>query len=172
MSEEEVIEKVILVNLKPDLMRDFILEKGDKATTLKEVKQILRRIDRANAHMKQATEKLSKIKVKEDKAEKTGREEKGGANMCRLKNHDHAWSECPNNPISKNFSGKSYTEIPASERYEKDFGKKAEKMVKEEKETKKTVSIKKDLHAMTGRTRVVKIDDEVFFEDDDFSQFR
>ena len=175
MSEEEVIEKVISVNLKPDLMRDFILEKGDKATTLKEVKQILRRIDRANAHMKQATEKLSKIKVKEDKEVKKGREkevEKGGANMCRLKNHDHAWSECPNNPISKNFSGKSYTEIPASERYEKDFGKKAEKMAKEEKETKKTVSIKKDLHAMTGRTRVVKIDDEVSFEDDDFSQFR
>jgi hypothetical protein len=138
-------------------------------------KQILRRIDRANAHMKQATEKLSKIKVKEDKEEKTGQEkevEKGGANMFRLKNHDHAWSECPNNPISKNFSGKSYTEIPASERYEKDFGKKAEKMAKEEKETKKTVSIKKDLHAMTGRTSVVKIDDEVFFEDDDFSQFR
>ena len=72
MSEEEVIEKVISVNLKPDLMRDFILEKGDKATTLKEVKQILRRIDRANAHMKQATEKLSKIKVKEGKEEKTG----------------------------------------------------------------------------------------------------
>ena len=92
--------------------------------------------------------------------------------MCRLKNHDHAWSECPNNPISKNFSGKSYTEIPASERYKKDFGKKAEKMAKEEKETKKTISIKKDLHAMTGRTPVVKIDDEVSFEDDDFSQFR
>jgi hypothetical protein len=91
--------------------------------------------------------------VKEDKEEKTGREkgvEKGGANMCRLKNHDHAWSECPKNPISKN----------------------AEKMAKEEKETKKTVSIKKDLHAMTGRTPVVKIDDEVSFEDDDFSQFR
>jgi len=70
--------------------------------------------------MKQATEKLSKIKVKEDKEEKTGQEkevEEGGANMCLLKNHDHAWSECPNNPISKNFSGKSYTEIPASERY-------------------------------------------------------
>jgi hypothetical protein len=46
-------------------------------------------------------------------------------------------------------------------------------MAKVEKETKKTVSIKKDLHAMTGRTPVVKIDDEVVsFEDDDFSQFR
>jgi len=92
--------------------------------------------------------------------------------MCRLKIHDHAWSECPNNPISKNFSGKTYTEIPASERYEKEFGKKAKKMAKEEKETKKTVSIKKDLHVMTGRTPIVKIDDEVSFEDDDFSQFR
>jgi hypothetical protein len=91
MSEEEVIKKVILENLKPDLMRDFILEKGDKATTLKEVKQeILRRIDRASAHMKQATEKLSKIKVKEGKEGTTGQEkgvEKGGANMCRLKDH-------------------------------------------------------------------------------------
>jgi hypothetical protein len=119
MSEEEVIEEVISVNLKPDLLRDFILEKGDKATTLKEVKQILRRIERVNAHMKQATEKLSKIKVKEGKEEKTGREkgvEKGGASMCRLKDHDHAWSEYPNNLMSKNFSGKSYTEIPDSER--------------------------------------------------------
>ena len=43
MTEEEVIKKVISVNLKPELMRDFILEKGDKATTLKEVKQILHR---------------------------------------------------------------------------------------------------------------------------------
>ena len=79
-----MIEKVILVNLKPDLMQDFILEKGDKATTMKEVKQILRRSDRANAHMKQATEKLGKIKVKEGKEEKTDQEkgvEKGGVNM-------------------------------------------------------------------------------------------
>jgi hypothetical protein len=37
-------------------------------------------------------------------------------NMSRLKNHDHAWSKCPNKPISKNFSGKSYTENPASMR--------------------------------------------------------
>ncbi len=176
MSEEEVMEKFILVNRKPDLMRDVILEKGDKKNTLKEVKQILCRIDRVNAHMKQATEKLSKIKVKEGKEEKTGQEKglkKSGANMCWLKDHDHAWSECPNNPISKNFSGKSYTEIPASERYENNFGKKAKKMAKEEKETKKTVSIKKDLHVMTGKSPIVKIDDEVAsLEDDDFSQFR
>jgi hypothetical protein len=53
-----------------------------------------------------------------------------------------------------------------------DFGKKAEKMAKEEKETKKTVStyIKKDLYVMTGKTPIVKIDDEVSLEDDDFSQ--
>ena len=36
MSEEDVIEKVITSNLKPELMRDVIMEKGDKATTLKE----------------------------------------------------------------------------------------------------------------------------------------
>ncbi len=70
MTEEEVIKKVITVNLKPELTRDFILEKGDKATTLKEVKQILCRIDRANAHMKQATENLLKSKAKDSKGEK------------------------------------------------------------------------------------------------------
>ncbi len=70
MTEKEVIEKVITVNLKPELTSDFILEKGDKATTLKEVKQILCRIDRANAHMKQATEKLLKSKAKDSKGEK------------------------------------------------------------------------------------------------------
>jgi hypothetical protein len=121
--------------------------------------------------------------VKEGKEEKTGRQKgvkKGGANMCPLKDHDNAWSKCPNNPISKNFSGKSYTEIPASERYENDFGKKAEKMAKEEKEAKKTVSIKKDLYATTtskNKTPMVTIvdnkeSDEISLEDDDFSQFR
>jgi hypothetical protein len=104
---------VITSNLKPELMRDFIMEKGDKATTLKEVKQIIRRIDHANSHMKQATEKFLKSKPKDSKGEKKEKEskdrEKGGANMCRLKNHDHAWSKCPNNLISKNFAGKSYT---------------------------------------------------------------
>ena len=113
MSEEDLVKKVITSNLKPELMRDFIMEKGDKATTLKEVKQILCWIDRANAHMKQATEMILKSKLKDSKGKKKEKEsqdrEKGGANMCRLKNHDHAWSKCPNNLISKNFAGKSYT---------------------------------------------------------------
>ncbi len=161
MSEEEVIDKVITANLKPEFMRDFTLEKGDKASTLKEVKQILRRIDRANAHTKQAEEKLLKNKQKDSKGKKKEKEsherEKGGANICRRKNHNHAWSECPNNPISKNFSGKLYTEIPASERYENDFAKKAKKLAKEEKETKKKVSIKngkKSVHFMTPMVKI------------------
>ena len=33
MSEEEIIKKVITANLKLELIWDFILEKGDKATT-------------------------------------------------------------------------------------------------------------------------------------------
>ena len=76
--------------------------------------------------------------------------EKESVNMCRLKDHDHPWQDCPNNPVSKNFSGKSYTEIPASERYENDFAKKAERMAKEEKEAKKKASVKKegDLHVV------------------------
>ncbi len=60
MSEEDLVQKVITSNLKPELVRDFIMNKGDKATTLKEVKQVLCRIDRANAHMKQTTEKFLK----------------------------------------------------------------------------------------------------------------
>ena len=45
-------------------------------------------------------------------------------------------------------------------------------MTKEEKETKTTVSIKKDLHVMTGKTPIAKIDVKASLEDDDFSQFR
>jgi hypothetical protein len=161
MSEDEVINKVITANLKPEFMRDFILKKGDKASTLKEFKQILRRIDPADAHTKQAEEKLLKSKQKDSKGEKKEKEsherEKGGANMCRLKNHNHAWSECPNNLISKNFSGKLYTEIPASERYENNFAKKAEKLAKEEKETKKRVSIKNGEESIQAMTPMVKI---------------
>ena len=77
--------------------------------------------------MKQATEKLLKSKAKTSKARGKRKEnpkrerEKSMVNMCWLKNHNHAWSKYPNNPASKNFSGNSYTEIPDSERYEKDF---------------------------------------------------
>ena len=115
-----------------------------------------------NAHMKQATEKLLKIKVKDSKSKKKEKEEapkkeKGGANMCRLKNHDHTWSKCRNNPISKNFTGKLYTEIPASERNQQDFAKKAKKMPKDEKETQKKVSSSSgDLH-IVQKTPIVKI---------------
>jgi hypothetical protein len=173
MLEEDLVKKVITSNLKPELMRDFIMEKGDKATTLKEVKQILRRIDRANAHMKQVTEKFLKRKPKDSKGEKREKEsqdrEKGGTNMCRLKNHDHAWSKCPNNPISKNFAGKSYTEIPASERYTNDFSKKAEKMASDEKETQKKSSKSGDLHFIQ-KTPMVTIQEEfqdLEYESDD-----
>ncbi len=44
--------------------------------------------------------------------------ETGGSSKYYLKNHDHAWSKCLNNPISKNFCGMSYTDIPANKRYE------------------------------------------------------
>jgi hypothetical protein len=50
-----------------------------------------------------------------------------------------------------------YTEIPASERYENDFAKKAEKLAKEEKETKKKVSIKNGKESIHVMTPIVKI---------------
>jgi hypothetical protein len=96
--------------------------------------------------MKQATEKYLKSKPTDNKGNKKKKEsqerKKSGVNMCRLMKHDHAWSKCPNNPISKNCSCKPYTEIPVSERYENNFAKKAKKLAKEEKEAKKKVSIK------------------------------
>jgi hypothetical protein len=88
--------RVISVNLKPNLMRDFILYNRDKVTTLKEVKQILHRIDHANAHTKQASEKLLKIKAKDNKGEKEKEKrelmerEKSTVNMCLLKGHNRA----------------------------------------------------------------------------------
>jgi hypothetical protein len=158
MPEEDRVKKVITGNLRLELMRDFIMNKGDKATTLKEVKQVLRRIDHANAHMKQATEKFLKSKPKDSKGEKKEKEsEKGGANMCQLKNHNHAWSECLNNLILKIFTGKLYTEIPASERYTEDFSK-----TSDEKETKKKSSkISRDLNMIQsqGKTPMVRIDE-------------
>ena len=36
--------------------------------------------------------------------------------MCRLQDHDHKWSQCPNNPRSKNYSGTHYTSIWEAER--------------------------------------------------------
>ncbi len=90
--------------------------------------------------------------------------------MCWLKGHNHAWQDCPNNPISKNFAGKSYTEIPASKRYENNFAKKAEKLAKEEKEMKKKVAIKNDKKSLQFMTPMVKIQEEyqdLEYESDD-----
>jgi hypothetical protein len=72
-----------------------------------EVKQILCRIDCANAHTKQTSENLLKIKAKDNKGEKDNRKgelmerEKSAVNMCGLKGHNHAWKKCPNKPTSK-----------------------------------------------------------------------
>ena len=66
--------------------------------------------------------------------------------------------------------GKSYTEIPASERYENDFAKKAEKLAKEEKETKKKVSIKngkKSVHFMTPMVKIREEYQDLEYESDD-----
>ncbi len=82
MTEEEVIERVISVNLKPNLMHNFILYKGDKATTLKEVKQILCIIDHAHAHTKQAAEKHLKMKATDNKG---GKEKEKGELKKRKK---------------------------------------------------------------------------------------
>ena len=56
----------------------------------------------------------------------------------------------------KEFSGQLYIEIPASERYENNFAKKAKKMAKEEMETKKQVSIKngKEFNIMTPMVKI------------------
>ncbi len=59
--------------------------------------------------------------------------------------------------IPRQRESKSYTEIPASERYENNFAKKAEKLAKEEKERKTKVSIKngeKSVHFMTPMVKI------------------
>jgi hypothetical protein len=107
--------------------------------------------------MKQATEKLLKSKPKEMKEEEP---QESGTNMCQLKNHNHVWSKCPNNPNSLNFFGKTYTVIPGSKRYRNEFAKKAIS-------AKKKVSVKKeDLRAISKKTKTpkVRIKDEENFD--------
>ena len=72
--------------------------------------------------------------------------------------------------IPRERESKSYTEITASERYENDFAKKAEKLAKEEKETKKKVSIKNSKESVHFMTSMVKIREEyqdLEYESDD-----
>jgi hypothetical protein len=105
-----------------------------------------------NSHTKQGIKKPLKIKARDSKWEKEKEKEeftereKSAVNMWWFKGHNHAWNKCPNNPISKNFAGKLYIEVPASKRYENNFVKKAQikNIAKEEKEKKKRDSIKKD----------------------------
>jgi hypothetical protein len=65
---------------------------------------------------------------------------------------------------------KDRAEIPASEKYENNFAKKAEKLAKEEKETKKKVSIKNGKKSVYFMTPMVKIREEyqdLEYESDD-----
>ena len=76
----------------------------------------------------------------------------------------------PNSLISKNFAGKSYTEIPASKRYANDFTKKVEKMARDDMETRKKVSTKIGDLNMIQKTPMVKIPEEyqyLEYESDD-----
>ena len=88
------------------------------------------KIDRANAHTKQTTEKLVKSKGKDNKEEKKEKEKE------EEKEKKESFV-CSRVTIMCGFSGKSYTAIPVSERYENDFAKKAKKLAKKEKEAKK-----------------------------------
>jgi hypothetical protein len=65
---------------------------------------------------------------------------------------------------------KDGAEIPASEKYENDFAKKAKKLAKEEKETKKKVSIKngkKSVHFMTPMVKIQEEYQDLEYESDD-----
>jgi hypothetical protein len=100
MTEEEIIEKFISVNLRSKQQKSF-----------------------SKTMWKTTRGRRERKKKESSKKERKARWKKSTVNMCWLKGHNHAWNKCPNNPISKNFPGKSYTEIPTSERYENNFWK-------------------------------------------------
>jgi hypothetical protein len=72
--------------------------------------------------------------------------------------------------ILRERESKSYTGIPASERYKNNLSKKAEKLAKEEKETKKKISIKngeKSVHFMTPMVKIREEYQDLEYESND-----
>ena len=112
MTEEELIKKIITVNCKPEFMWDFIRNWKKSSRSFA---GLIVQINTWNKQQKSFLIAKKKPVKERRKWQENLKRERNGANMCWLKNHNHAWSEYPNNPISKNFSDKLYTEIPASE---------------------------------------------------------
>ena len=119
MTEKELIGKVVKKNLGLNYTKDFILQSGDQETSLKGVKKVLRKIERAHGMEKQLQKKQKlqqQLHLKQDKTdgEKEPKKEEPGPrpkNMCGVHNKTHEWKDCPNNPHSTNFNGTSYKEI-------------------------------------------------------------
>ena len=123
MADNILIKKIIAKNLGPAYQKDFIMQDKDKKTKLKDAKSILRKIERAVSFEKKGemTEKKleSRLKQLQLKNKKGEEDQKGGATPkretqskeCRLPGHKHSWSDCENNPNSKNYNGTNYFDV-------------------------------------------------------------
>ena len=127
MDEETIIKKVITKNLPSDYAKDFIMQGGDKKKRIKDVKKLLRTIERANnfdikAKLQQQQELKDQQRLRQQlkKNEKPEKEVDTSNNYstgkCRLQGHVHEWSECQNNPRSTNYNGTHYAMIREKER--------------------------------------------------------
>ena len=113
MDEREIVRKIITKNIPSSWEKDFILKEGDKAKTLEEAKKILKIVERAATKRENDEKVQSDTNVQKLPANQNPSKTK---NMCRLKNHDHPWKECPNNPHSKNYNGTHFRKIRERER--------------------------------------------------------
>ena len=112
MSDREAVRKIIAPNIPNDWRKDFILKEGDKAKNFKQVKTILKTIEKARGVNKTDKEESSGKK----KTPKEPAPTPPDKNKCRLVGHNHNWKNCPNNPNSKNYNGIHYSKIREQER--------------------------------------------------------
>lgn len=127
--KETDLIKIITKNIKSSIAKDFIMQGGDQLEKLKDVKKLLRKIDRANNAVQKATNdqkidflerELAALKATNRGGEGNTGDAGAGAkgtstqddtNMCRLNGHKHKWNDCPNNPKSKNYNGTSFRDV-------------------------------------------------------------
>lgn len=112
MNDRELTRKVIGKNLPESWQGDWILKQRDKLTKIEDAKDVLGIIEKASFLDEKPEPPKKDRRTTVDKMETSST----GGQQCRLKDHNHLWSECPNNSYRSNYKKTHYTTIRENER--------------------------------------------------------
>ena len=113
LTDRQIVEYVIAPNIPHSWSKDFRLAKGHLATTTRDAVEILEEIELAEPKEKKISGDR-KDRREQGQGKGKGRNSRNQRrnnphikNPCRKHDGKHSWEDCPDNPRSSNFRGKS-----------------------------------------------------------------